>query len=65
LIEIGRLVLENILKNVQYFFSLLLYFPLERGIPLHLNISESPPLKDDLCQVWSKLAVVSEKKLKM
>jgi hypothetical protein len=29
---------------------------LEKGVPLHVNKIESPPLKDDLCQVWLKLA---------
>jgi hypothetical protein len=29
---------------------------LERGNPLPLNKLESPPSKDDLCQVWLKLA---------
>jgi hypothetical protein len=28
---------------------------LKKGYPLHLNKLESPPLKDDLCQVWLKL----------
>jgi hypothetical protein len=32
------------------------YLPLERGNPLHLKNLESPPPKDDLCQVWLKLA---------
>jgi hypothetical protein len=29
---------------------------LERGYPLSLNKLESPSPKDDLCQVWLKLA---------
>jgi hypothetical protein len=29
---------------------------LEKGNPLHLNKLETPPPKDDLCQVWLKLA---------
>jgi hypothetical protein len=29
---------------------------LEKGDPLHLNKLESPLPKDDLCQVWLKLA---------
>jgi hypothetical protein len=29
---------------------------LEKGNPLHLNKLESPPPKDDLCQVWLKLS---------
>ena len=30
--------------------------PLEKGVALHLNKLESPPLMDALCQVWLKLA---------
>jgi hypothetical protein len=52
LMEIGLLVLEKILKNFQCIFTLFL----EKGNPLHLNNLESPP-KDDLCQVWLKLAL--------
>jgi hypothetical protein len=29
---------------------------LEKGYPFRLNTLESPLPKDDLCQVWSKLA---------
>jgi hypothetical protein len=29
---------------------------LEKGYPLHLNKLESPSPKNDLCQVWLKLA---------
>jgi hypothetical protein len=58
LIEIGLLVLEK--KIFKKFFSIFLlfcyYLPLEMGNPLHLNNLESPPPKDDLCQVWLKLA---------
>ena len=32
------------------------YLPLEKGLALHFNNFESPLPKDDLCQVWSKLA---------
>ena len=32
------------------------YLPLEKGVILHLNKFESPSPKDDLCQVWLKLA---------
>jgi hypothetical protein len=32
------------------------YLPLEKGNPLHLYNLESPPPKNDLCQVWLKLA---------
>ena len=31
------------------------YLPFEKGVALHLNKIESPPLKDVLCQVWLKL----------
>jgi hypothetical protein len=31
------------------------HFPLGQGCPLHLNNLESPPFKNDLCQVWLKL----------
>jgi hypothetical protein len=33
------------------------YLPLEKGDPLHLIKLESPLPKDDLCQVWLKLAL--------
>jgi hypothetical protein len=32
------------------------YLPLEKGYPLLLNKFESHSLKDNLCQVWLKLA---------
>ena len=32
------------------------YLPLKKGLALHFNNFESPSPKDDLCQVWSKLA---------
>jgi hypothetical protein len=32
------------------------YLPLEKGYPLHLNKPETPFCKDDLWQVWLKLA---------
>jgi hypothetical protein len=41
-------------------FSVFLLFcynlSLEKGNPLHLNKLKSPPPKDNLCQVWLKLA---------
>jgi hypothetical protein len=38
-------------------FSLFRYYlPLEKGYLLHLNKLQFPSLKDDLCQVWLKLA---------
>jgi hypothetical protein len=51
LIEIGPMVLEKILKCFVCY-----YLPLEKGTALHLNKLESPSSKDDLCQVWLKLA---------
>jgi hypothetical protein len=42
--------------NFQCIFTLLHYLPLERGNPLYLNNLKSHPPKDDLCQVWLKLA---------
>jgi hypothetical protein len=57
LIEFGLLVLENkIFKNFQCIFTLLLLSPLGEGDPLHLNTLETPLPKDDLCQIWLKLA---------
>jgi hypothetical protein len=42
------------------FFYVFLFFryyhPLERSYPLSLKTIESSPSKDDLCQVWLKLA---------
>ena len=32
------------------------YLPLEKGVALHLDKTESPLPKDALCQVWLKLA---------
>jgi hypothetical protein len=32
------------------------HLPLDKGLPLHLKNLKSPPPKDDLCQVWLKLA---------
>jgi hypothetical protein len=47
-------------KNFFYFFSAFLlfryYLPLEKSYPLHLNKRESPLPKNDMCQVWLKLA---------
>jgi hypothetical protein len=49
LIEFGLLVLEKIFKNFQCIFTII--SPWRRVIPF---LSPSP--KDDLCQVWLKLA---------
>jgi hypothetical protein len=52
LIEFGLLLLEKkILKFFSAFLLFRYYLPLEKGDPLHLNKLESPPPKDDLCQV--------------
>jgi hypothetical protein len=54
LIEFGWLVLKmKIFKNFQCIFTLSLLSPLGEG----LSPSESPIRKDDLCQVWLKLAL--------
>jgi hypothetical protein len=58
LVEIGLLVLEKkILKNFQCISTLFLLSPLEQGPSLSFEKFTIPSLyKDDLCQVWSKLA---------
>jgi hypothetical protein len=58
LIEFGWLVPEKkIFKNFQYIFTLLQLSPLGEGLSLSFEKKKlnSPP-KDDLCQVWLKLA---------
>jgi hypothetical protein len=47
---------EDFKKNFSVFLLFCDYLPLEKNNSLHLNNLESPPLKDDLCQVWLKLA---------
>ena len=42
-------------KNFSVFLLFCYYLPLGKGVLLHLNNFESPPPKDDLCQVWLKL----------
>jgi hypothetical protein len=57
LIDFAPLVLEKkILKNFQCIFTLSLLSPLGEGLSLPLHKHESPLPKDDLCQVWLKLA---------
>ena len=56
LVKIGPVVLEKIFKYFCIFLLFSYYLPLEKGAALHLNKLESPPPKDDLCQVWLKLA---------
>jgi hypothetical protein len=55
LIELCPGVLEKFFLKLQFFLLFRDYLLLERGDPLHLNKLESPPPKDDLCQVWLKL----------
>jgi hypothetical protein len=43
-------------KKLSVFLLFCYYLPLEKGNPLHLNNLESPTPKNDLCQVWLKLA---------
>jgi hypothetical protein len=47
---------EDFKKNSSVFLFLCYYLPLERGNPLPVYKFDSPPPKDDLCQVWLKLA---------
>jgi hypothetical protein len=47
---------RRFLKIFSVFLHFRYYLPLEKGNPLHFNKLESPPPKDDLCQVWLKLA---------
>jgi hypothetical protein len=57
LIDFGQLVLEKAIfkKRIQcIFFGY--HPPLERGNPHRLNEFKSPSSKDNLCQVWLKLA---------
>jgi hypothetical protein len=48
--------LRRFLKIFSAFLLFRYYLPLEKGYPLYLNKLESPLPKDDLCQVWLKLA---------
>ena len=47
---------RKFLKNVSVFLLFRYYLPLGKGYPLSLNKLISPLPKDDLCQVWLKLA---------
>jgi hypothetical protein len=47
---------RRFLKIVSAFSLFCYYLPLERGYPLSSNKLKSPLPKDDLCQVWLKLA---------
>jgi hypothetical protein len=44
-------------KKFSVFLLFCDYLPLEKGNPLPSNNLKSPPPKDDLCQVWLKLAL--------
>jgi hypothetical protein len=52
MIKFGLLVQEKKFFNLLFRY----YLPLEKGYPLGLNKLESLSPKDDLCQVWLKLA---------
>jgi hypothetical protein len=57
LIEIGLLVLEKkIFKNFHCIFTLLWLSPLEEGQSPSFEEFRIPSPKNDLCQVWLKLA---------
>jgi hypothetical protein len=58
LIDFGLLVLEKkISQNFQFILTLCYYLPLERGNPpFFKNKIEPLSPKNDLCQVWLKLA---------
>jgi hypothetical protein len=47
---------RRFLKIVSVFLLFCYYLPLEKRYPLCLNNLKSPTPKDDLCQVWLKLA---------
>ena len=47
---------EEDFSKFSVYFDFRYYLPLEKGDPLPLNKLESPSPKDDLCQVWLKLA---------
>ena len=56
LVEIGPVVLEKKFQNLVDVFSLFRnYYPLEKGVVLHLYRLESPLSKHGLCQVWLTL----------
>ena len=47
---------RRFLKISSVFLLFCDYLPLEKGNPLHFNNLEYPPPKDDLCQVYLRLA---------
>ena len=50
------LMVLKIFKVCPCIFDILLSFPFEKGVALHLNKLKPPSPKDALCQVWLKLA---------
>ena len=58
LVEIDWVVWEkNFFFNfVSVFHYFLIISPWKKNVALHLNKMESPSSKNDMCQVWSKLA---------
>jgi hypothetical protein len=53
---------EDFFFNFSVFSLFRYYLSLEKGNPLLLSKLESPPYKNDLCQVWLKLAQWSWRK---
>jgi hypothetical protein len=47
---------KKIFKNFQCIFTLIYYLPLKKGVALHMNNSEFPSPKDDLCRILLQLA---------
>jgi hypothetical protein len=57
LIDFGQLVPEKkIFRTFFVYFYSCYSLPLERGYPLPLKTFKFSLLKDDVCQVWLKLA---------
>ena len=58
LVEIDWVVWEKnfFLNFVSVFHYFLIISPWKKNVALHLNKMESPSSKNDMCQVWSKLA---------
>ena len=60
LVEVGPVVIEKKIffnfVNVFLLFRNYIYISLGKGRAFHFNKLEYPSPKDDLCQVWLKLA---------
>jgi hypothetical protein len=56
---------RRFLKNFSNFLLFRYYLPLGKGVVLHLYTSESSLPKDDLCQLWLKLAQRFWRRLEM